>query len=154
MMASHLFRSITTSLIVLAAAPFTFAADPAPDASAMDKARMDAAIQFAETVLKHARDVYGEKHTPLFCDALDVDTMKAPEMSYLSRLGGPGPRQGRPYQLRDFQQPRLPGQSDTVYGRSESVHRGAKIQREEVRRFSLRVYRNTLRQMRTSLGIV
>ena len=97
-MTSPLFRSITTSLIVLAAAPFTFAADPAPDAAAMDKARMDAAVQFAETVLKHARDVYGEKHTPLFCDALDVDTMKAPEMTYLFRLGGPGPRQGRPYQ--------------------------------------------------------
>jgi len=64
----------------------------------MDKARMDAAVKFGETVLKYGRDTYGEKHTPLFTDSLDVDTMKAPERMYIFRLGGPGPRQGQPWQ--------------------------------------------------------
>ena len=64
----------------------------------MDKARMDVAIHFAETVLKYGRDTYGEKHTPLFTDSLDVDTMKAPEKIYIYRLNKPGPRQWQPWQ--------------------------------------------------------
>jgi hypothetical protein len=88
----------TTFLILLAAAPFVFAADPAPDAAAMDKARMDAAIQFAETVLQHGRDAYGEKHTPLIPDMIEVDTLKAPETTYMTRVGRPGPRQNQPWQ--------------------------------------------------------
>lgn len=49
----------------------------------MDKAWMNAVIRFAETVLEHGRDTYGEKHTPLFTDTLDVDTMKAPDRIYI-----------------------------------------------------------------------
>ena len=93
-----LFRGVTTFLILLTAAPFVFAADPAPDAAAMDKARMDAAIQFAETVLQHGRDTYGEKHTPLISDMIEVDTLKAPEKMYMTRVGRPGPRQNQPWQ--------------------------------------------------------
>ncbi|MHC4177403.1 MAG: hypothetical protein ACYSWU_07850 [Planctomycetota bacterium] len=63
-----------------------------------DEARMNAAIQFAETVLKYGRDTYGEKHTPLFTDSLDVDTMKAPEKIYIYRLNKPSPRQYQPWQ--------------------------------------------------------
>ena len=44
----------------------------------MDKARMDAAVKFGGTVLKYGRDTYGETHTPLFTDLLDVDSMKNP----------------------------------------------------------------------------
>ena len=65
---------------------------------AMDRARMEAVVQFAETVLKHGRDTYGEKHTPLFVDTLDVDTMRAPEKMYIFRLNKPGPRQWQPWQ--------------------------------------------------------
>jgi len=67
--------------------------------SDMDKARMEAALRFAETVLKYGRDTYGEKHTPLFTDVLDVDTMKAPEKIYICHLcGNPCPRQDQPWQ--------------------------------------------------------
>ena len=44
----------------------TCASVRAQSAAEMDKARMDAAIRFAETVLKYGRDTYGEKHTPVF----------------------------------------------------------------------------------------
>lgn len=70
----------------------------AKTAADMDKARMDAAIRFAETVLRLGRDTYGEKHTPLFTDVLDVDTMKAPERTYIFRLNKPSPRQWQPWQ--------------------------------------------------------
>ena len=65
------------------------------DQRAGDKARMDAAVQFAETVLKYGRDTYGAKHTPLFVDGLNVDTMKPPEKIYIFKLRGkPTPRGG------------------------------------------------------------
>ena len=60
-----------------------------------DKARMDAAIKFADTVLEHGRDTYGEKHTPLFVDGLNIDTMQPPEKTFIFKLGGtPTPRGG------------------------------------------------------------
>jgi len=65
----------------------------------MDKARMDAAVKFAETVLKYGRDTYGAKHTPLFTDVLDIDTMKAPEKLYINHLrGNPCPRLDQSWQ--------------------------------------------------------
>ncbi len=70
----------------------------AADVAQQDEARMNAVIHFAETVLKYGRDTYGEKHTPLFTDTLDVDTMKAPEKMYIYRLNKPGPRQYQPWQ--------------------------------------------------------
>ena len=83
------------TVLVMALAPYVPCAGVrAESPSDMDKARMDAAIQFAETVLKYGRDTYGEKHTPLFTDMLDVDTMKAPEKIYITRVGnkrGPTP---------------------------------------------------------------
>ena len=66
----------------------------ARSAADMDKARMNAAVKFAETVLKYGRDTYGEKHTPLFADMLEVDTLRAPEKMYVVRIGnkvGPTP---------------------------------------------------------------
>lgn len=59
---------------------------------------MHALIQYAETIIKHGRDTYGEKHTPLFTDYLEVNTLKAPEKMYIHRLGGPGPRSKQPFQ--------------------------------------------------------
>ena len=76
----------------------SFALARADTPEAMDKARMDAVIRFAETVLKHGRDTYGEKHTPVFTDTLDVDTVKAPERMYIFRLNKPSPRQWQPWQ--------------------------------------------------------
>ncbi|MEM7231847.1 MAG: hypothetical protein AAF517_06725, partial [Planctomycetota bacterium] len=66
--------------------------------SPSDDDRFAALVKFGETVLKHGRDVYGEKHTPLFVDFLDVSTLRAPEKIYITRLGGPGPRSKQPYQ--------------------------------------------------------
>ena len=63
-----------------------------------DEGRMAALVRFADTVLEHGRDTYGEKHTPLFIDYIDVSTLKAPEKMYITRLGGPGPRSKQPYQ--------------------------------------------------------
>ena len=72
-------------------------ADWAPIA-VTDADRMAALVRFAETVLEHGRDTYGERHTPLFVDFLEVSTLKAPEKMYITRLGGPGPRSKHPYQ--------------------------------------------------------
>ena len=33
---------------------------------------------YGETLLKHGRDTYGKKNTPLFSDYLEVNTLKAP----------------------------------------------------------------------------
>jgi pectate lyase len=41
---------------------------------------IDAVTRFADTVVEHGRDRYGEKHTPLFVDVLNVDTLKSPEL--------------------------------------------------------------------------
>ena len=71
--------------------------DSAP-AGVSDEARMAALVRYAETTLVHGRDTYGEEHTPLFVDALEVSTLKAPEMMYVHRLGGPGPRSKQPFQ--------------------------------------------------------
>ena len=68
------------------------------DTTKMDQARLAAVIQFAETVLTHGRDRYGEKHTPLFTETLDVDTMAAPDRMYIFRLNKPSPRQWQPWQ--------------------------------------------------------
>ena len=69
----------------------TCASVRAENAAEMDKARVAAAVKFGETVLKYGRDTYGEKHTPVFTDSLDVDTMKAPEKTYIPRTGYRGP---------------------------------------------------------------
>ncbi|MBN77768.1 MAG: hypothetical protein CMO36_06100, partial [Verrucomicrobiaceae bacterium] len=63
-----------------------------------DKNRMEALVQYGETLLKHGRDTYGKKNTPLFSDYLEVSTLKAPEKMYIHRLGGPGPRSKQPFQ--------------------------------------------------------
>ena len=63
-----------------------------------DKERMDALVMYGETLLKHGRDTYGKKNTPLFSDYLEVNTLKAPEKMYIHRLGGPGPRSKQPFQ--------------------------------------------------------
>lgn len=47
-------------------------------ATVKHQAELAAAVKFAETVLEHGRDKYGEKHTPLLVDGLNVDTMKPP----------------------------------------------------------------------------
>ncbi len=39
---------------------------------------MGAVIKFADTVITHGRDNYGEKHTPLFVDVLNVETLRSP----------------------------------------------------------------------------
>ena len=39
--------------------------------------RLDAVVAFADNVLTHGRDVYGDRHTPLFADGINVDTKKA-----------------------------------------------------------------------------
>jgi pectate lyase len=70
-------------------------AAPAPPT---DKDRLDALVQYAGTVLVHGRDSYGEEHTPIFSDYLEVSTLRAPEMIYIHRLGGPGPRSKQPFQ--------------------------------------------------------
>ncbi len=63
-----------------------------------DTERMAGLQSYAAAVLRHGRDTYGKKHSPLFVDALEVNTMKAPEKMYIHRLGGPGPRSKQPFQ--------------------------------------------------------
>jgi len=54
-----------------------------------DNSQIKAVMRFAETVMQHGRDVYGQKHTPLFVDGLNVDTVKPPE-KIQSWSGGEG----------------------------------------------------------------
>lgn len=42
--------------------------------TAADRLRFEAVVTFADLVLEKGRDVYGEKHTPLFVDGIHVDT--------------------------------------------------------------------------------
>lgn len=88
-------RNLTTALLTALALTGNGAAKTPEE---MDQARIAAVVQFAKTVLKHGRDRYGEKHTPLFTDTLDVVTMDAPERMYIFRLNKPGPRQWQPWQ--------------------------------------------------------
>ncbi|MFH1883856.1 MAG: pectate lyase, partial [Planctomycetota bacterium] len=39
-----------------------------------DSKYLDAVRKFADMVLKHGRDTYGPKHTPLFVDGLNIHT--------------------------------------------------------------------------------
>ena len=92
---------------LLFAAGLSHSAIAAP-ASLAEQNRMDALIQFAETILEHGRDTYGEEGTPLFSDYLEVSPLKAPEKMYIHRLGGPGPRSQQPFQ-RSRVKDRTPG---------------------------------------------
>ena len=47
---------------------------PASTTAGEEERYMKAAREFADNVLKHGRDVYGPKHTPLLVDGLNVDT--------------------------------------------------------------------------------
>ena len=52
---------------------------------------IDAVTRFADTVVEHGRDRYGEKHTPMFVDVLNVDTLESPEIPKgLAGVNGPG----------------------------------------------------------------
>ncbi len=90
-------RTFPKPIPFLLCACFLIEAGAAP-APPLDKDRLDALVQYAETILVHGRDSYGEEHTPLFVDALEVNTLKAPEKMYIHRLGGPGPRSKQPFQ--------------------------------------------------------
>ena len=91
-----LFRwFVVVCWLMMSCHSFTAGAAPKPPT---DKDRMDAVVRFAETILEHGRDTYGEKHTPLFPDNLEVDTLRAPEQMYIHRLGGPGPRSKQSFQ--------------------------------------------------------
>jgi len=48
-------------------------------AVAEDSKYVNAVRTFADNVLKHGKDVYGPKHTPLFVDGINVDTHEPPE---------------------------------------------------------------------------
>lgn len=49
----------------------------ARDANAAEQSRyLKAVHRFADTVLQHGRDTYGEKHTPLFVDGLHVESLE------------------------------------------------------------------------------
>jgi pectate lyase len=56
----------------------SFAALPAnaDEQRALDQHRLDAVRQFADQVLRVGRDTYGDTHTPLFADGVNVDTHK------------------------------------------------------------------------------
>ena len=43
---------------------------------------LDATITFADNVLKHGRDTYGPKQTPLLVDGINMDTLEPPVWHY------------------------------------------------------------------------
>lgn len=92
---SRLWTLVAAALL---ASGFSFTSSWAAPGQPTDKDRMAGLVKFAETVFKHGRDFYGEKHTPLIPNYLEVDTLRAPEKEYIMRVGGPGPRQRESYQ--------------------------------------------------------
>jgi len=57
----------------------TLAFSAATVAVAEDSKYVNAVRTFADNVLKHGKDVYGPKKTPLFIDGIDIHTHKPPE---------------------------------------------------------------------------
>ncbi|MFN0126581.1 MAG: discoidin domain-containing protein [Verrucomicrobiales bacterium] len=92
---AHRLLRLTVAAALLSTTTIGNAVAAAPPT---DKERMDGLVNYAETILKHGRDVYGEKETPLIPNYLEVDTLRAPEQEYITRVGGPGPRQRVSYQ--------------------------------------------------------
>ena len=71
---------LRVSFLCLAAAaaampPALGAAEP-HQRTAEDQKRLEAVVQFADNVLRHGRDRYGPKPTPLLVDGLNVDTLE------------------------------------------------------------------------------
>ena len=61
---------------------------PAVSSANCDDELLNAATKFADTVIQHGRDIYGENHTPLFVDVLNVETLKSPD--FFPQYGGGG----------------------------------------------------------------
>lgn len=84
-------RALTTLFLAAGLSPASFAAQT-------DQDRLKGLVQYGDTILKHGLDTYGKKHTPLIVDYLEVSSLRAPEMMYIHRLGGPGPRSKESFQ--------------------------------------------------------
>ena len=69
-MAKKIFLALMSGVV---AASACWAAETAP-APAEAERYIKVVREFADNVLKHGRDKYGPKHTPLFVDGLDVNT--------------------------------------------------------------------------------
>ena len=61
-----------TAVALLACCCLSKAAEPA----GASERYVQAARTFADSVLKHGRDTYGQRHTPLFVDGLQVETLE------------------------------------------------------------------------------
>ena len=66
--------------LLIAGAHPTFSAAPAEAESPWLKA----VREFGDQVLAKGRDVYGEKHTPLFVDGLNINTLEPVRWLYLN----------------------------------------------------------------------
>ena len=69
---SPLHRSILIMAVVLVAVTNRAICEPT---NSTTKRYVQAVHSFADTVLKHGRDVYGKQKTPLFVDGLHIETL-------------------------------------------------------------------------------
>ncbi len=71
-------KKINSLILFMVCIGFLFGRQtPATQASSSNAERYMNAVQaFADTVIKHGRDTYGDKHTPLFVDGLHADTLE------------------------------------------------------------------------------
>lgn len=80
-MNTRVFASgIFAAALMMSAGSAALSAPAAPTAE--ERKKMDSYLEtvrtFADNVLKHGRDHYGPKQTPLFVDSINVDTLKPP----------------------------------------------------------------------------
>jgi hypothetical protein len=70
---SHAFRRrFLAAAALLACGCLSYAAEPRSDGERYIRA----VRTFADSVLEHGRDTYGQRHTPLFVDGLQVETLE------------------------------------------------------------------------------
>ena len=75
---------VTGIISLLSTGALTFAEEKDSHAASQDY--LDAVIAYADAMLKHGRDDYGEIHSPLFAEALDRATMRMPEGEVLEAI--------------------------------------------------------------------
>ncbi len=75
--------AVTAFLAIIVGAASAVAEEPyAYPVEERDEQRLEAVRAYADNVLEYGRDRYGDEHTPLFADGLNVDAMEAVRWKY------------------------------------------------------------------------
>lgn len=84
MRCSRLVAAAMLTALAFCAGQYAAAQSPGDGTSPLDERYARLAVAFADAMLEHGRDEYGERHSPSFCATLDLRTLRMPD-----RAGGP-----------------------------------------------------------------